>query len=321
LKSTVVGNYPKISSDKSAPNLRNALNAFDGKKISPDELEQVYQSTTRRVMAEQEQAGLDVITDGQIRWDDLVTPLAKNISGFEIGGLIRFFNNNVYYRRPVVKSALKFKHSSTAGQFKFAQSVSSQPVKVSLPGPFTFAALSLDEYYQNQEKLVLDLAEILHLEILELEKAGCKYIQLDEPSLSAQPERFELAQSAIQTVLKGIKAHKTLFFYFGRVDKFLAKLSLDSVDAVGIDLVSCKENLDALLKFEAGKKEIVLGCLDARNTKLEADAEIVALVEKVGKKISTDRIWLSPSCGLEFLPHESAVKKIQHLGRLTRSLD
>ncbi|MCI0532118.1 MAG: methylcobamide--CoM methyltransferase, partial [candidate division Zixibacteria bacterium] len=264
MKSTVVGNYPKISSDKSAPNLRNALNAFDGKKISPADLEQVYQSTIRRVMAEQEQADLDIITDGQIRWDDLVTPLAKNISGFEIGGLIRFFNNNVYYRRPVVKSALKFKHSATVEQFKFAQSVSSKPVKVSLPGPFTFAALSLDEYYKNQEKLVMDLAEILHQEILELEKEGCKHIQLDEPFLSGQPERFELAQSGIQTVLKGIKAHKTLFFYFGRVDKFLPKLSLDSVDAVGIDLVSHKENLDALLKFEAGKKEVVLGCLDAR---------------------------------------------------------
>ena len=120
MKTTVVGNYPKIISDKNAPNLRNSLNAWEQKKISSEQLEDIYQKTIQRVLKEQSQAGIDIVTDGQIRWDDLVTPLARNISGFEMGGLIRFFNNNVYYRRPVVKSKLSFKAYSTLEQFKFA---------------------------------------------------------------------------------------------------------------------------------------------------------------------------------------------------------
>ena len=125
LKTTVVGNYPKITEDKTQVNLRLTLNKFDQKKITLVELEKAYQETINRVIAEQEEAGLDIITDGQIRWDDLVTPFAKNIDGFKIGGLLRFFDNNVYYRRPVVKSKLSFKNYSVVEEFKFAQKNSS----------------------------------------------------------------------------------------------------------------------------------------------------------------------------------------------------
>ena len=127
LKTTVVGNYPKITEDKSAPNLRSALNRFDQGKISGDELERVYQETIKRVIREQEETGVDLITDGQIRWDDLVTPFASNIYGLEIGGLIRFFDNNVYYRRPIIKSNLAFKDHSTVEEFSFLKQNSTKP--------------------------------------------------------------------------------------------------------------------------------------------------------------------------------------------------
>ena len=112
LKTTVVGNYPKITEDRTSVNLRRARNRFDLKKITKEELEQAYQDTLKRVIREQEEAGVDLITDGQIRWDDLVTPFAKNIQGIEIGGLLRFFDNNVYYRRPIIKSKLSFANFS-----------------------------------------------------------------------------------------------------------------------------------------------------------------------------------------------------------------
>ncbi len=321
MKTTVVGNYPKISSDKSVPNLRNSLNAHEQKKISAEQLEQVYQETIKRVLKEQAETGIDVVTDGQIRWDDLVTPLAKNIAGFEIGGLIRFFNNNVYYRRPVVKSKLFFKNNATVDQFRFAQANSSKPVKVALPGPFTFAKLSLDEYYHNLEKLVLDLAGILHQEAKGLDQVGCEYIQLDEPSLCYFPEQADLALRAIETVFNGVKANKILFFYFGKVDRILHKVLESKVDALGIDTVSHLDNLMAILNANWNSKELILGCFDARNTKLEREEEILKLVDKVSKKVPENRISLSPSCGLEFLPHESAVKKLQLISQIARSLN
>ena len=321
MKTTVVGNYPKISTDKSVPNLRNSLNAWEQKKLTSAQLEQVYQQTIKRTLKEQIEAGIDVVTDGQIRWDDLVTPLAKNIDGFEIGGLIRFFNNNVYYRRPVVKSKLSFRNYSTVEQFKFAQANSSKPVKIALPGPFTFAQLSLDEHYGNLEELVLDLAEMLHQEVVGLEKAGCLYIQLDEPSLCFHPDQTDLALRAIRTVFEGVEVKRTLFFYFGKVEQFLLKVAQSEIDVVGLDLVSHKENLEAVLSNAWNSKELILGCFDARNTKLEREEDILKMVDKVSQQVSADKITLSTSCGLEFLPHESALKKLQLLSQIARKIN
>ncbi len=318
LKTTVVGSYPKISSDKNAANLRNALNLIDQGKISAAQLEQVYQETIRRVIKEQEEAGVDIITDGQIRWDYLVTPVVKNIQGAEIGGLIRFFDNNVYYRRPIIKSKVAFKNFSIVEQFKFAQANSKKTIKAVLPGPFTLAKLSADEYYHNFDKLTLDLAEILNKEALELEKAGAKYIQLDEPSLCYNPEKLDLAKKALEKTFENIKAKKIVFFYFGPVKDLFPKILDSSVDVIGIDVVSKPENLNLILDNNF-TQELILGCLDARNTKLESEEELFALFEKAIKKIPSEKIYISPSCGLEFLPQEKALKKLKRMVEVVKN--
>jgi len=312
LKTTVVGNYPKISSDKNAPNLRNALNLKDQGKISPEKLEETIQETIKRVIKDQEDAGVDIITDGQIRWDDLVTPVAKNIKGVEIGGLIRFFDNNVYYRRPIIKSKVSFKNYSTVDQFKFAQANAQKPVKAVLPGPFTLGKLTMDQNYNNINNLTLDLAEILNQEAKELEKAGAKFIQLDEPALCYNPDKVDLAIKAVEKTFEGIKSQKILYFYFGNVNRLFPRILEAPVDVIGVDVVSKPENLNVVLDNEF-ELDLILGCLDARNTKLEKQEELFALFQKVIKKIPAERISISPSCGLEFLPHETALKKLKRM--------
>lgn len=318
LKTTVVGNYPKISSDKNAPNLRNALNLKDQGKITIEKLEEIYQETIRRVIKEQEDAGVDIITDGQIRWDDLVTPLAKNIAGIEIGGLIRFFDNNVYYRRPMVKSKVSFKNYSTVEQFRFAQANAKKPLKAVLPGPFTLAKLSLDQHYNNIENLTLDLAEILNHEAQELEKAGAKFIQLDEPSLCYNPDKVELAKNAIRKTFDKISVKKIVFFYFGPLKNLFPKILDASVDVIGIDVVSKPENLNLILENNFNQ-ELILGCLDARNTKIEPEEELFAIFDKATKRIAPEKIYISPCCGLEFLPHEAAQKKLQKMAEAVKN--
>jgi 5-methyltetrahydropteroyltriglutamate--homocysteine methyltransferase len=310
LKTTVVGNYPKITEDKSAPNLRSALNRFDRKKISEEELEKTYQETIKRVIREQEEAGVDIITDGQIRWDDLVTPFARNIGGFEIGGLIRFFDNNVYYRRPIVKSKLEFKDYSTVEEFTFLKDNSTKKVKAVLVGPFTFARLSKDEYYKDIDKLTLDLAEILKKEAEKLEEAGAEFIQMDEHWLCFSPDKIDLVDQAIRIVTDGLKAKTFLYVYFGGIKNLIPRLFDFQVDGIGIDVVSKPENLDLILE-SSFDKELILGCLDARNTKLEQQEELLRLFERLTQRISEDKIYVSPSCGLEFLPHKNALMKLK----------
>jgi 5-methyltetrahydropteroyltriglutamate--homocysteine methyltransferase len=312
LKTTVAGNYPKITEDKTQVNLRLALNKFDQKKITLAELEKVYQETIKRVIKEQEEAGLDVITDGQIGWDDLVTPFAKNINGFTIGGLLRFFDNNVYYRRPVVKSKLSSKNYSVVEEFKFAQKNSSLKVKPVIVGAFTFAKLSLDEFYNDEEKLVLDLAEILHKEVLALDQENAEMIQIDEPSLCYYPDKIDLVAKSLKIITQGLKAKIALYFYFGSIKNLVPKLFDLPVDIIGIDIISKPENFGLILDYN-GEREIGLGCVDARNTKMETESELLAIFEKITQKIPSHKIYINPSCGLEFLPHSEALKKLKNM--------
>ncbi|MGB2768844.1 MAG: methylcobamide--CoM methyltransferase [Candidatus Zixiibacteriota bacterium] len=312
LKTTVVGSYPKITEDKSAVNLRQARNRFDQKKISAEELEKAYQYTIRRVIREQEEAGVDLITDGQIRWDDPVTPFARNIDGMEIGGLLRFFDNNVYYRRPVIKSKLSFKDYSVVNEFKFACVNSQTEIKPVIVGAFTFARLSKDEFYHDEEKLVFDLSQILYKEAEKLSQEGAKIIQIDEPSLCLHPDKLKLVRESLDIITKGIEAKFALYLYFGSIQKLVPGLFDLPVDLLGVDVVSRKENLDLLLESWR-EKDIGLGCVDGRNTKMESESELLALFEKVTKKIPEDRIFISPSCGLEFLPHAEAQKKLENM--------
>jgi 5-methyltetrahydropteroyltriglutamate--homocysteine methyltransferase len=313
LKTTVVGNYPKITEDKSAPNLRLALNRSDQGEISEEELEKVYEDTIKRVIKEQEEAGVDLITDGQIRWDDLVTPFAKNIEGFTIGGLIRFFDNNVYYRRPIVKSKLAFKDYSTVEEFTFLKQNSTKKVKAVIVGPFTFAKMSKDEHYNGIDKLTLELAEILKKEAKKLEEVGAEFIQIDEPSLCFSPEKIDLVNQAIKIVTDGLKAKTFLSLYFGGIEDLIPQLFDLPVDGIGIDVVSKPDNLNLILDGSFNNKELIFGCLDARNTRLEKEKEVLNLFERITQKVSSEKLYISPSCGLEFLPHETALLKLKRM--------
>ncbi len=311
-RTTVVGSYPKITEDKSAVNLRQARNRFDQKKISAEELEKAYQDTVKRVIREQEEAGVDLITDGQIRWDDPVTPFAKNIDGMEIGGLLRFFDNNVYYRRPVIKSKLSFKDYSMVNEFKFARANSHTEIKPVMVGAFTFAQLAKDEFYRDEEKLVLDLANILHKEAEKLSQEGARIIQMDEPSLCFHPDKLGLVEESLKIITRGIEAKFALYLYFGSIEKLVPGLFDLPVDIVGVDVVSREENLELLIEHW-GQKDIGLGCVDARNTKMESESELLAILEKVAKRIPEDKIFINPSCGLEFLPHAETLKKLENM--------
>jgi 5-methyltetrahydropteroyltriglutamate--homocysteine methyltransferase len=317
LKTTVVGSYPKITGDRKAVNLRRERNRFDRKKISAAELERAYQDTIRRVIKEQEEAGVDLITDGQVRWDDLVTPFARNIDGIEIDGLLRFFDNNLYYRRPVIKSKISFRDYSVVEQFKFARDNAKNEVKQVIPGAFTFAQLSRDEFYRDEEKLVLALAEILHREAARLSQEGAGIIQVDEPSLCFHPEKLPLVKESLGIITEGTEAKFALYLYFGPVKDLVPGLFDLPVDIVGMDLVSGQENLDLLLEYWS-EKEIGLGCVDARNTKMESVSGLLAVFEKVVKKVPEDKIFVNPSCGLEFLPHAEARRKLKNMVQAAR---
>ena len=320
---TVVGNYPKVAEGAYSTKLIGATTQWQRKELTDAQLEQTCQEITKAVIQEQEEAGLDLLTDGQIRWEDLVTPMARALDGFEINGLSRWFNNNVYYRRPILHKAPAWRGPILVDDYRNAVRTARKPVKAVLPGPYTFAVVSEDRHYKMLRPFVMKLAEILNDEARALAAAGAPFIQFDEPAIGFGPlpgagkTNMKLAVEALNLATKGVTAKTAVYTYFGSLNGGLESLMRAHVDLIGVDVVSDPKTLAALTRVKV-TKELALGCLDARNTKLESVGELHALFNVVKKLVPGDRLYVTPNCGLEFLPYAQAHQKLNRLVEAVR---
>ncbi len=309
---TVVANYPKIGPGTKAPSLRNAIGQFDQGHISRDQLRQVEDEVTIEAIQEQIDAGIDLVTDGQIRWDDGQTYLAQRIKGFTINGLIRYFDSNTYYRHPIAQNKVAFDGPITVNDYKFAVGHSSKPVKAAIPGPYPLARLSQLGCYTSLKSLVLDLAQVLNQEALALQEAGAPLIQFDEPAILKYKEDMPLLQEASKIVTRGLHTKTAICTYFRDVSGLAPALYRLPFQVIGLDFAWGPRNFDLLDGFPRDK-ELAVGLLDARNTRLEPVDEIVATVRRISHHVPLDRLQLSPSCGLDFLPRQNARQKLARL--------
>lgn len=310
LKTTVVGNYPRLSSNPADVNIRRLLHRLDRGNISEQQLDEAFAQVTERVLREQLDAGIDLPTDGQIRWDDIVAPLAAAVGGFEIGGLIRWFDNNVYYRKPQIIDRVEWKAPVSVDNYVAARRMAGKEVKAVLPGPFSLMELCDDKYYGSTESLLNDLVALLHKETTALIAAGATEIQYDEPSLQYHPEEIDIAAAAFNEVVGGLSASFWLCTYFGSVREIAAKVKLFKLQVLAADCVSRPDNFDHLLNV-AADCNACFGLLDARNIKLESSAALQGQLARVQERFPD--AYISPSCGLEFLPHCDARNKMKLL--------
>ena len=320
LRTTLVGSYPRVS-DRSLPvNLRQMLHQHDRGEIKDIELEHAYQATIARVVKEQEEASIDLLTDGQIRWDDLLTPLTRQLEGAHAGGLLRWFDNNVYYRHPVIEGPLRWRGPATVADYRVAATAATRPVKAVLPGPITYASLAEDRFYRDFDRLALAVAGALHEEAQALAAAGAPWIQIDEPSLGGRPAAVQLARTCVQTITKDVKTKFALATYFRPIDGIYPALRTFPVDALQIDVMDRPDQLDLVLQ-NPPPGDIVLGCMDARNTRLEERDRLARLLERAAEKLGADRLWASPNAGLEFLPHATAQHKVARLAEAVAAVN
>ena len=318
MMTTVVGNYPKVAEGAYSTKLIGAITKWQRKELTDAQLEETFREITRAVIQEQERSGVDLVTDGQIRWEDLVTPVAKRLEGFEINGLSRWFNNNVYYRRPILHKAPVRRGPILVDEYRFAARCTSKPVKAVLPGPYTFAVVSEDRHYKKLRPFALKLAELLNEEARALAAAGAPFIQFDEPAIGFGASDTKLAIEALGVAAAGVKTKTAVVTYFGSLNGALEPLMKSKVDVIGVDVVSDPKSLAALKRVKI-TKELALGCLDARNTKLESVGELHALFNAARKLVPSDRLYVNPNCGLEFLPHTQALAKVQRLVQAVRT--
>ena len=317
---TVVGSYPKIPNKPRPARLRNAINKLDRGAITREELAQVADEVTIEVLQEQAEAGLDLVTDGQIRWDDEQTYLARGLDGVSISGLIRWFDTNMYYRQPAIEADVAWRKAITVRDYSFAVEHSAKPVKAVLTGPYTLARLSVDNHYGSVEALALAFAEALNQEARALQNAGASIIQFNEPAVLQFKDDYTVFAAACARVTEGLTAEKSLYLYFGDADGIYPQILELPFDLIGLDFVMGHQN-EHLLKRTPFTKKLGLGIIDARNTLLESPEDIAAKINALGDGIDPDHIHVSPSAGLEFLPREVAQEKLSRLAQGVRQAE
>lgn len=313
---TVVGSYPKVPNRPRPGRLRTALARLDRGEISPGELARVEDEVTIEVVREQEEAGVELLTDGQVRWLDEQTYVAGRLAGISLGGLARSFDTNTYFREPIVEREIAWRGPITLRDYEFAREHATRPVKPVLTGPYTLARLSRDESYGSLESLALAYAEALNQEAKALTQAGPPLIQFNEPAITKHPEDVALVQNVWRRLLDGIDAETAAYFYFGPPGGAVGAAVEAGFTTVGVD-ATIAGVLEALASGPRPAK-LGAGVIDARTTRMESSEEIGGRIERALTLMDGDNLYVNPNQGLEFLPREQAQAKLVNLAEAVK---
>ncbi|MCL4522408.1 MAG: hypothetical protein M1453_10030 [Acidobacteria bacterium] len=330
------GGYPRVGDTPELQLLRRTIAAIDrGEKTFAD-LADAENTMTRRAIEEQARAGVELLTDGQVRWYDPVSHLARKLAGVKINGLLRFFDSNTYFRQPVLLARPERKGPLVVEEFQFACNALGQiptgregsvrvAVKPVLTGPYTLAKLSLaeDATMKRLETRANAYATALAAEVKALADSGADFIQIDEPASIKHPNDWGVFTQALEPLLQardevrkiGRKLQLALYAYFYNPAPLYEKLVQMPLDVLGLDFTYDAKLADTIAAA-GSPRPLALGLVDGRNTRLESAAEVARVVERLLPKIKGERAYLGPSCGLEYLPRDRAVAKLELLGKI-----
>ncbi len=315
------GSYPRIGEEPGQQRCRRAYAAFEVGAIAESTFHTVEDQVAADIVREQTESGLDVVTDGLVRWYDPVSHTGRKLAGVTINGLLRYFDNNFYVRQPVVRDRITRTSSIVAAEYRFAARKSPRPVKAVLTGPYTLARHSVIEtpHYPDVAALTLAYADVLAVEMDELQAAGASHVQIDEPAIIRHPEDLPILAEALARVsAQKVNVELTLATFFGDVAPLLDELALLPVDVLALDLPA-SPTLAERLRRDPPQKRLALGIVDGRNTRMEDVPALARLVEPIAAA-AREPLYVTSSCGLEYLPREHARRKLGILVGLRRAL-
>lgn len=301
--------------------------AYERKRISEEELEKSFAETAETVIKTQVSKGLTYITDGMLQWQDLLRPFAEGLKGVKVGSLARWFNNNTFYRKPIIVDAVERERDIIKDITYLDKLPRDHPWKAVLPAPYTFMSLSENRYYKDETELLFKLAEIINEEIKSLAEAGFKYVQLSDPALVYKPlkpkmekDRLNLVCDALKVAVKGVPVKVCLQTFFGDFSEILPNALDFPVDDLGIDFY--ETNIEKL-KAYSFEKGVSLGLVDSRSSLVENEEELVKTAKEVIEAVypsKTRDVFISPNCDLEFLPWKRAEEKIRVISEVAKKL-
>uniref|UniRef100_A0A7C5YB67 Cobalamin-independent methionine synthase MetE N-terminal domain-containing protein n=1 Tax=Caldiarchaeum subterraneum TaxID=311458 RepID=A0A7C5YB67_CALS0 len=307
MKAYLAGSFPRHEE------LIKAFRDHAKNKISTQHLRYQIELHTREVVEIQHKNKLSYIVDGMLTWDDLLRPFASSLEKVEINGLARWFDNNFFYKIPVIKGELRLRGGFDKS-FDFTHMIPRGKRKIILPDPFSFAALSENQFYRSFEELVFDVSDSLAAFVNEL--GTFEQIQLTAPNLvfhKASEKDVQVFSQAIASFRTKAAGELLLHFPYGSGSSIIEDVIELPVDVIGFDMY--KISVDSIKAID-GRKAIYLGVVDGRNTLLEKPEHIISIITKVEKIARPSEIHFGPNCELAHLPYPYAVMKVNLIGEV-----
>jgi 5-methyltetrahydropteroyltriglutamate--homocysteine methyltransferase len=324
LPTTVVGSYPqpdwlvnRATLSKSVPRVR--MNIW---RVPEPFLEEAQDDATLLAIRDLERAGIDIITDGEIRRESYSNRFATALEGIDLAkpGHVRSRSG---HRTPVPRVVGKIKRTGPVEvrDMKFLRANTDRVAKITLPGPFTMSQQAINEHYDEPDEMVMDYAVAVNAEAKDLVKAGADVIQLDEPWLRQDPDAARrIAVKAINRALQGLTVPTIVHLCFGYAAlvpgetkpvgySFLPELADVTADQISIEAAQPKLDLGVLK--DLAPKTILLGVLDLGDPRVETSRKVAERIRRGLRHLPAERLIPAPDCGMKYLPRAVAFGKLK----------
>jgi 5-methyltetrahydropteroyltriglutamate--homocysteine methyltransferase len=312
LPTAVVGSY-------SMPGwLERIKTDFFLRRISAHELDEIHDAVTKAAIKDQEMAGLDIVTDGELRRDNLVDYFLVRLPGVQVDHASKRFYYDFY--DAAVRGKIPTAPLRLTPDLQFLLRNTERAVKFTVTGPHCLTKRLRNEHYASEPALALDLARILNLELRELVRAGATYLQIDEPYYSGFPEDLEWGVRVLNTMLEGVEAKIGLHICFGnRYGKptwegsyrYLFPRILEA-QVHQLTLEFARRGYEELALFREWKCpfELGLGVIDVKSPEVESPATVAQRIQAALAVLPAERLYVNPDCGLLHVPQDVAFRKL-----------
>ena len=330
---TLVGSYPQpewlIDRQKLAGRFPPRTRAKELWRVAPEYLEEAQNDATLMAIRAQEEAGIDIITDGEIRRESYSNRFATALSGIDIDNpgtaLDRSGHPNPV---PRITGPIKRLHAVEVDDLKFLKAHTTRKVKITVPGPFTMSEQAQNDFYKSPEEASLAYAQAVNEEIRDLFAAGADVVQIDEPYMQARPERArEYGLKALNRALEGITGETAVHICFGYAAVIHARPSgysflpeMRGCSCKQVSLETAQSNLDCSVFTQLDNKKIMVGCIDLSDMNIETPQTVVDRIKRALPYVKKENVILAPDCGMKYLPREVADGKLRAMVEGARML-
>ena len=324
LVTTVVGSYPQpdwlIDRERLGARLPPRVRARELWRVSEPFLEEAQNDATRLAVQDMERAGVDVVTDGEMRRESYSNRFATALDGVDLDNpgvaLDRTGHENPV---PKIVGPVRRARPVEVGDVEFLRAITDRRVKITVPGPFTMSQQAQNNHYGDDRSLALAYADAVNAELRDLKAAGADVVQIDEPYLQARPEPArEYALEAINRALDGIEGDTVLHTCFGYAHIVKKRLTgypflgeLNDCAATHLSLEAAQPGLDPEVLRDVPDKVIILGVLDLGSTEVETPELVADRIRHALEVVAPERLVIAPDCGMKYLPRERAVRKLE----------